>query len=213
MTCPTNLPLEWWSERLVSCLGPHQVPDPDGVGQQLPPALPQEVPCGPIIEWPVGVWSPVSWAAVAPTPSVQGLSDADPRSILFLAIPGTPPGMGVGVAWGLLQQPGWRWCCPERPEVLCWGHSGCPVSQMPAPGLGVQPLVCPRSLSFRRRGEPGPEIHTEGSLQPVHQVQAPGVTAEQRPRWGGLCRLAPSPPPRAAPPPVVPHPHAPFLWL
>ena len=35
-------------------------------------------------------------------------------------------------------------------------------------------------FSFCRCGKPGSQIHPAGSLQPVHQVQAPGVTARSR---------------------------------
>lgn len=60
-----------------------------------------------------------------------------------------------------------------------------------APGLQVNSLVPTNSfsVSFCRCGDPGPEIHPEGSLQPVHQVQEHGVTLGQRRLWRGrpLC--------------------------
>lgn len=105
--------------------------------------------------------------------------------------------------------------CPGRPRCSSHrtalpGRPGC-VPHMPAPGLQENSLVSVNtfSVSSCRRGEPGPEVHPEGPVQPVHQVQGNGVTAGGQRRARRDVPCAPPSPPS----PHCPHPPPTPFWL
>lgn len=155
--------------KVLGLPGPHLGPDLEGVGPRLPPSLSQEarrMACGPQY---------VSLAVLDPLP----------RRLVW-----SHPGRDEGESSPFQRSSaGWQ---PWAREVACeWrGQQECSagvVEGAPAsPGcwhqdLGHLPSPTVVSLfSFCRCGEPGPQIHPAGSLQPVHQVQAPGVTARSR---------------------------------
>ena len=182
--------------------------DLEGVGQQLPPALPQEAR-GPGTGGPVGVWSPgivlgcrrPYTTQTCPMQILEGMTSS-PSQVLIPRV--VAQGLSrESVSWGMA-------------EVPCWGHRGCPTCLPSAWGTKAWGALShpPNglSVSFCRCGEPGPQIHPAGSLQPVHQIQAPGVTgaAQQRPRRGRCFGRCPG---LLAKPAVVPHPHPTFFWL
>lgn len=114
------------------------------------------------------------------------------RGLVARGLPRQPASQD-GAAWGVLDGV----AVGLEAEARCCGHDRRPVPPHgPASGLRDS---CPAngvSVSFRRCGEPGSQIHPEGSLQPVHQVQGPGVTAagcRGSAGQGGLPTLFPAP--------------------
>lgn len=85
-------------------------------------------------------------------------------------------------AWGRPLSPASGASAAQSILDVCSARDLAPVPHAPwrrFQGPGVSPILADtRSVSLCRCGESGPQVHPAGSLQPVHQVQELGVTAD-----------------------------------
>lgn len=121
-------------------------------------------------------------------------------------------------AWGRPLSPASGASAAQSILDVCSARDLAPVPHAPWRRFqdpGISPILADtRSVSLCRCGESGPQVHPAGSLQPVHQVQELGVTADVE-TTAGTC-APPSGevlggPPRGGHPPPPPHPSWPPL--